>query len=58
MKVYILMDTTESTRRESIIGVFGSLESAKLELANYVLSAEVDKIKPYYIKITEFEVEK
>lgn len=58
MKVFVLMDTTESTRQESIIGVFGSLESAKLELANYVLSTEVDKIKPYYIKITEFEVEK
>ena len=41
MKVFIVMDTTENTGRESIIGVFESLEKAKIALADYVLNTEM-----------------
>lgn len=58
MKAFIVMDTTENTGRESIIGVFESLEKAKMALADYVLSYELEKIDPYFVDIVEFEVEK
>lgn len=57
MKVFIVMDTTERTGRASIIGVFKSLEKAKMTLGDYVLNAEVDRIEPIYVDIVEFEVE-
>ena len=56
MKVYIVMDTTENTGRESIIGVFESLAMAKMALADYVLNTEVDSIEPCYVDIAELEV--
>lgn len=58
MKVFILMDATETSSPESIVGVFESLGRAKLALANYVLNTEVDRIEPCYVEIAEFEVEK
>lgn len=58
MKVFVLMDTTEKTGRESIIGVFDSLEKAKMALSDYVLNTEADRIEPCYVDIAEFEVEK
>lgn len=58
MKVFILMDGTDRICRESIVGVFESLEKAKIALADYVLSDEVDKIDAYFVDIVEFEVEK
>lgn len=58
MKVFIVMDTTENTGRESIIGVFESLGKAKAALADYVLNTEADRIEPCYVDIAEFEVEK
>lgn len=58
MKVFIVMDTTEITGRESILGTFESLEKAKLALADYVLNTEADRIEPCYVDIAEFEVEK
>ena len=58
MKVFIVMDTTEKTGRESIIGVFDSLEEAREVFADYVLDAEEDSIKPCCVEIAEFEVEK
>lgn len=58
MTIFIVMDTTENTGRKSIIGVFETLEKAKLELADYVLNTENDKIEPYYVDIVGFEVEK
>ena len=57
MKVFIVMDTTENTGRQSIIGVFESLEKAKAALADHVLNTEVDRIEPCYVDIAEFEVE-
>lgn len=57
MKVFIVMDTTENTGPESIIGVFESLEKAKAALADYVLNTEADRIEPCYVDIAEFEVE-
>lgn len=56
MKVFIVMDTTENTGRESIIGVFQSSESAKIALADYVLSIENARIDPCYVDIVECEV--
>lgn len=56
MKVFIVMDTTENTGRESIIGVFESLEKAKSALADYVLNTEADRIEPCYVDIVGFEV--
>lgn len=58
MKVFIVMDTTDNTGRDSIIGVFESLEKAKIALADYVLNTEIDSIAPYYVDIVEFEVKK
>lgn len=58
MKVFVLMDTTEKTGRESIIGVFESLGKAKVALADYVINTEADRIEPCYMDIAEFEVEK
>ena len=58
MKVFILMDSTNKTGRESIIGVFETLEKAKLELADYVLEELTDTIEPYYVDIYEVEVKK
>ena len=58
MRVFIVMDTTENTGRESIIGVFESLGKAKVALADYVLNTEADRIEPCYVDIAEFEVEK
>lgn len=57
MKVFVLMDTTEKTGRESIIGIFESLKEAREALADYVLSTEADRIEPCYVDIAEFEVE-
>lgn len=58
MKVFIVMDTTEKTGRESIIGVFESLKEAREALADYVLNTKADRIEPCYVDIAEFEVEK
>lgn len=58
MKVFIVMDTTEKTGRESIIGIFDSLGKAKVALADYVLNTEADSIEPCYVDIAEYEVEK
>lgn len=58
MRVFIVMDTTENTGRESIIGVFETLEKAKLSLADYVLDEAVDKIEACYVDIYEVEVQK
>lgn len=58
MKVFMVMDATETSSPESIVGVFESLERAKLALADYVLNTEVDRIEPCYVEIAEFEVEK
>lgn len=58
MKVFILMDATETSSPESIVGVFESLGRAKLALADYVLNTEVDRIEPCYVDIAEFEVKK
>lgn len=58
MKVFVLMDTTEKTGRESIIGVFESLEKAKMALSDYVLNTKADRIELCYVDIAEFEVEK
>lgn len=57
MKVFIAMDTTEKTDRESIIGVFESLEKAKMALADHVLNTEIVRIEPCYVDIFEIEVE-
>lgn len=57
MKVFIVMDTTENTGQESIVGVYKTLEKAKIALADYVLHAENDNIIPCYVDIVEFEVE-
>lgn len=57
MKVFIVMDTTENTGRQSIIGAFESLKKAKAALADYVLNTEADRIEPCYVDIAEFEVE-
>ncbi|WP_425540014.1 DUF7336 domain-containing protein [Microaceticoccus formicicus] len=57
MKVFIVMDTTENTGRESIIGVFESLANAKSALADYVLNTENDRIEPCYVDIVGIEVE-
>lgn len=57
MKVFIVMDTTEYTGRESIIGVFESLANAKSALADYVLNTDNDRIEPCYVDIIGFEVE-
>lgn len=57
MKVFIVMDTTENTGRESIIGVFQSLEKAKIALANYILDEQVDNIDPCCVDIIECTVE-
>lgn len=56
MKVFIVMDTTENTGRQSIIGVFESLEKAKAALADHVLSTEANVIEPCCVDIAEFEV--
>ena len=58
MKVFIVMDTTENTGRESIIGVFETLEKAKLALADYVLDEAVNSIEACYVDICEVEVQK
>lgn len=52
------MDSTNKTGRESIIGVFETLEKAKLELADYVLEELTDTIEPHYVDIYEVEVKK
>lgn len=57
MKVFIVMDTTENTGRESIIGVFQSLEDAKMALADYVLDESVGDIDACCVDIVGFEVE-
>lgn len=57
MKVFIVIDTTENTGRESIIGVFKSLEKAKIKLADYVLDEAVEAIETCYVDIVEIEVE-
>ena len=57
MKIFVLIDATEETGKESIIGVFESLERAKMALADYVLNA-TESIDPCYVYIAEFEVEK
>ena len=57
MRIFIVMDTTENTGRESIIGVFESLAKAKTALADYVLNTENDTIEPAYVDIVGFEVE-
>lgn len=56
MKVFIVMNATEETGKESIVGVFESLEKAKIALADYVLSTEANDIDPCYVDIAEFEV--
>lgn len=58
MKVFIVMNTTDNTGRESIIGVFETLEKAKLALADYVLDEAVDTIEACYVDIYEVEVQK
>lgn len=58
MKVFIAMDTTEDVGPESVIGVFESLEKAKLALADYVLNTESDIVEPCCVDIAEFEVVK
>lgn len=58
MKIFIVMDTTENTGRESIIGVFETLEKAKLALADYVLDEAIDRIEACYVDIYEVEVKK
>ena len=58
MKVFVVMDTTGATGKESIIGVFESLGKAKTALADYVLNTEADRIVPFCVNIAEFEVEK
>lgn len=58
MKVFIVMDTTENTGRESIVGVFESLAKAKIALADHVLNEEIDNIIPCYVDIVELEVQK
>lgn len=58
MKVFIVMDATENTGRQSIIGVFESYGKAKTALADHVLNTEADRIEPCYVDIAEFEVEK
>ena len=57
MKVFIVMDATENTGRESVIGVFESLGKAKAALADYVLNTEANMIDPCYVDIAEFEVQ-
>ncbi|WP_277251266.1 hypothetical protein [Peptoniphilus vaginalis] len=57
MRIFIVMDTTEKTGRESIIGVFESLAKSKSALADYVLNTENDRIEPCYVDIVGFEVE-
>ncbi len=57
MKIFIVMDTTENTGRESIIGVFESLGKAKAALADYVLNTEANVIEPCCVDIVGFEVE-
>lgn len=57
MKIFIVMDTTEDTGRESIIGVFESLENAKIALADYVLDEKVDNIDSSCVDIIECEVQ-
>ena len=57
MRIFIVMDTTEKTGRESIIGVFEPLAKSKSALADYVLNTENDRIEPCYVDIVGFEVE-
>lgn len=56
MKFFIVMDTTNNTGQESIIGGFKSLEKAKIALADHVLNTTVDSIEPCYVDIVEIEV--
>ena len=58
MKVFILMDSTNKTGRESIIGVFETLEKAKIALADYILDEKVESIESGYVDIAECEVTK
>lgn len=58
MKVFILMDTTTNTGRDSIVGVFESLEKAKIALADYILDEKVESIESGYVDIAECEVTK
>lgn len=57
MKVFIVMDTTDVEGKESIIGVFKSLEGAKNALVDHVLNSETRTIHSCYVDIAEFEVE-
>ncbi len=57
MKIFIVMDATENTGPESIIGVFESLARAKAALADYVLNTEANVIEPCCVNIVELEVE-
>lgn len=56
MRVFVVMDVTENTGPESIIGVFESLEKAKVALADYVLNTEANMIEPCNVYIANFEV--
>lgn len=58
MKVFVVLDTTEAVGKESIIGIFESLEKGKVALADYVLNTKADRIEPFCVDIAEFEVEK
>lgn len=57
MRVFIIVDTTDNTGRESIIGVSKSLEKAKIALADYVLNEATDHIETCDVDIVEVEVE-
>lgn len=57
MKIFIVMDITENTGRDSLIGVFDSLDKAKIALADYVLHTENGRIEPCYVDIIEEELE-
>lgn len=58
MKIFIVMDATENTGPESIIGVFESLRIAKEVLADYVLNTEAKMIEPCNVYIANFKVER
>ncbi len=57
MKVFVVIDG-EETGKESIVGVFESLERANAAFADYILSTKVGTKYSCCVDIAEFEVEK
>jgi len=55
MKVWILADHYEDSGVNSIIGVFANETDAKLALADYILSSNVE-VSSDYIQLKSFQI--